>query len=93
MKKNINAIKAIDWALRQGKDNTEINIEFNEVDAITHYGIAYDLGILPPHVAIWVNLQEIVYSPNGVDRMGYYAEHKEGINQNNTDEVILFYFL
>ena len=52
-----------DWALRQGYDNSRINIELQSVDPVFFYGSKHLMNELAPHLAIFPADEDIEILP------------------------------
>lgn len=85
MKTPINTAKAIDKALCEGKDNTTMTVALYERTAEFNYGSTNYKGILPPHVAIWVNRND--------GELWTYPQCDYALITNNENELILIYEL
>lgn len=83
----INTAIALEWALKEGLDNSQICIYLNEVDPTFTYGIQNIVYDIPPHVAIYLPPSESDFPPVTPDHAGYVYDNNELIH------IILIYEL
>ena len=82
----IRTAKALEWAIKEGFDNSQICICLNEVDPTFTYGIQNISQDVPPHVAIYL-LSSETDIPVTPDHVGYVYDNNELTN------IILIYEL
>lgn len=83
----IRTAKALDWALREGLDNSQICICLNEIDPTFYYGIQNITKDVPPHVAIYFPPSETDFLPVIPDHVGYVYDN------NKLTNIIFIYLL
>lgn len=83
----IRTATALEWAIKEGLDNSQICICLNEVDPTFQYGIQNISQDVPPHVAIYLPPSEHDFPPATPDHVGYVYDNNELTN------IILIYEL
>lgn len=76
----IRTAQALEWALKEGLDNSQICIYLNEADPTFTYGIQNIVNDLPPHVAIYFPPSETDFLPVTPDHVGYVYDNNELIH-------------
>lgn len=81
---NNRMIAALDWAIREGMDNSQMSVAKEEVNAGLYYGAINFTWNIAPHLAIWVD--------DDSARMIAREARPDAVLETEEDDTIFIYY-